>query len=102
MCALKDIVQSGKVRCEASDPESRADRSLIKLSIDIGASSMFAWQFMEYQSIAKAHGWPQFISMQNYYCASYKEEEREMMPCIKKMGVSSLPWSPIVSWTPFS
>jgi aryl-alcohol dehydrogenase-like predicted oxidoreductase len=58
---------------------------------------MFAWQFMEYQSIAKRNGWPQFISMQNYYCASYREEEREMMPCIKKMGISSLPWSPIVS-----
>lgn len=76
MCALKDIIQSGKVRY-------------------IGASSMFAWQFMEYQSIAKRNGWPQFISMQNYYCASYREEEREMMPCIKKMGISSLPWSPI-------
>ena len=65
--------------------------------LDIGASSMFAWQFMEYQSIAKRNNWPHFISMQNFYCASYREEEREMMPCIKKMGVSSLPWSPIVS-----
>ena len=59
--ALHDIVKAGKARY-------------------IGASSMFAWQFMKMLALADAHGWTRFVSMQNHYNLVYREEEREMMP----------------------
>lgn len=76
MEALHDVVKSGKVRY-------------------IGASSMFAHQLLEYQYTARLHGWTEFISMQNLYNASYREEEREMFPAIAKFGMGSIPWSPV-------
>jgi aryl-alcohol dehydrogenase-like predicted oxidoreductase len=36
-----------------------------------------------------------FISMQNHHSASYREEEREMMPTLKYFGVGVIPWSPL-------
>ena len=76
MEALHDIVKSGKVRY-------------------IGASSMYAHQLLEYQYTARLHGWTEFISMQNLYNATYREEEREMFPACAKFGMASIPWSPV-------
>lgn len=76
MRALNDVIEKGWVRY-------------------IGASSMAAWEFQQLQDIAERHGWHKFISMQNYYNAIYREEEREMIPCCKANGVSLIPWSPI-------
>ena len=36
-----------------------------------------------------------FISMQNFYNAIYREEEREVMPLLKDLGVGCIPWSPL-------
>ncbi|HEY1683793.1 MAG TPA: aldo/keto reductase [Tepidisphaeraceae bacterium] len=74
--ALNDVVRAGKARY-------------------IGASSMFAWQFARALAISEAHGWSQFVSMQNYYNLIYREEEREMMPLCQAMGVGVIPWSPL-------
>jgi 1-deoxyxylulose-5-phosphate synthase len=63
-----DLVQSGKVRY-------------------IGASSMYAYQFLGLQHVAEKNGWTKFISMQNYYNLCYREEEREMLPACKESGV---------------
>lgn len=76
MKALNDVVESGKVRY-------------------IGASSMAAWEFQTLQNIAYKHGWHKFISMQNYYNLIYREEEREMIPYCRDVGVGLIPWSPI-------
>ncbi|KAL4782553.1 Aldo/keto reductase [Aspergillus varians] len=76
MEALHDVVKSGKVRY-------------------IGASSMWTHQFLEYQYTARIHGWTEFISMQNLHNAIYREEEREMYPACAKLGVGSIPWSPV-------
>ena len=73
MKALHDIVQSGKVRY-------------------IGASSMFAHQFLEMQYTARMNGWTEFVSMQNLYNATYREEEKEMYPACKLFGVAGIPW----------
>jgi len=73
---LHDIVKSGKARY-------------------IGASSMFAWQFMKMLAAADAHGWTRFISMQNHYNLIYREEEREMLPLCLDEGVGVIPWSPL-------
>jgi len=76
MEALHDVVKSGKVRY-------------------IGASSMYAHQFLEYQYTARLHGWTEFISMQNFYNPIYREEEREMFPVCQKFGIGTIPWSPV-------
>ncbi|KAL4926670.1 aldo/keto reductase [Aspergillus undulatus] len=76
MEALHDVVKSGKVRY-------------------IGASSMFAHQFLEYQYTARMNGWTEFITMQNLHNAIYREEEREMFPALAKFGMASIPWSPV-------
>ncbi|ETW83562.1 hypothetical protein HETIRDRAFT_312164 [Heterobasidion irregulare TC 32-1] len=31
--------------------------------------------------------------MQNHYNVAYREEEREMMPLLKHLGVGTIPWS---------
>ena len=74
--ALHDIVKSGKARY-------------------IGASSMFAWQFMKMLAAADAHGWTRFVSMQNHYNLVYREEEREMLPLCREEGIGVIPWSPL-------
>jgi 1-deoxyxylulose-5-phosphate synthase len=74
--ALNDVVRSGKARY-------------------IGASSMYAWQFMKMLDISKANGWTPFVSMQPQYNLVYREEEREMLPLCKAEGVGVIPWSPL-------
>ena len=74
--ALHDVVKAGKV-------------------LYLGASSMFAWQFVELQMTAERNGWTKFISMQNHYNLIYREEEREMNPYCAKSGVALMPWSPL-------
>ena len=74
--ALHDIVRAGKARY-------------------IGASSMFAWQFMKMLATSDAHGWTRFASMQNHYNLVYREEEREMLPLCREEGIGVIPWSPL-------
>jgi aryl-alcohol dehydrogenase (NADP+) len=74
--ALHDIVRAGKARY-------------------IGASSMFAWQFMKMLAVSDAHGWTRFVSMQNHYNLVYREEEREMLPLCREEGIGVIPWSPL-------
>jgi aryl-alcohol dehydrogenase (NADP+) len=76
MEALHDVVRAGK-------------------ALYLGASSMFAWQFTQAQSIADLNGWTRFVSMQNHYNLIYREEEREMIPCCIDQGVGLIPWSPL-------
>lgn len=76
MEALHDVVKSGKVRY-------------------IGASSMYAWQFLKAQHTAEVNGWTKFVSMQNYVNLLYREEEREMLPLCEAEGVGVIPWSPL-------
>jgi 1-deoxyxylulose-5-phosphate synthase len=80
MEALHDLVKSGLVRY-------------------IGASSMYAWQFAKMQHVAEKHGWTKFVSMQNHYNLIYREEEREMIPCLIDLGVGMIPWSPLARGT---
>ncbi|OQE20528.1 hypothetical protein PENSTE_c013G08376 [Penicillium steckii] len=76
MEALHDLVRSGKVRY-------------------IGASSMRTYQFAMMQFCAEKHGWTKFISMQNQYSLTYREEEREMNRYCNETGVGLIPWSPL-------
>ena len=76
MEALHDVVRAGKARY-------------------IGASSMYAWQFVRAQYTADLHGWTRFVSMQPHYNLVYREEEREMLPYCHAEGIGVIPWSPL-------
>jgi aryl-alcohol dehydrogenase-like predicted oxidoreductase len=74
--ALHDVVKAGKARY-------------------IGASSMWAWQFMQMLAVQEANGWTRFVSMQNQVNLIYREEEREMLPLCVDRGIGVIPWSPL-------
>jgi aryl-alcohol dehydrogenase-like predicted oxidoreductase len=76
MEALHDVVKVGKARY-------------------IGASSMWAWQFLKYQNAAEKNGWTKFVSMQNQVNLVYREEEREMLPLCANDGIGVMPWAPL-------
>lgn len=76
MEALHDVVKAGYARY-------------------IGMSSCYAYQFQQMQQYAIQKNLTPFISMQNFYNAAYREEEREMMPTLQQFGVGAIPWSPL-------
>lgn len=78
MEALHDVVKAGKARY-------------------IGASAMYAWQFLKALHTADKHGWTRFVSMQNHLNLIYREEEREMMPLCKEEKIGVIPYSPLAS-----
>lgn len=78
MEALNDLVKAGKVRA-------------------LGASAMYGYQFYNMQLVAKQHGWAQFEAMENHYNLLYREDERELIPICRQMGVSLMPYSPLAA-----
>ena len=74
--ALNDVVRSGK-------------------ALYIGASSMYAWQFLKMLKFSEANGLARFVTMQNHYNLVYREEEREMIPLCLEEKVGLIPWSPL-------
>jgi aryl-alcohol dehydrogenase-like predicted oxidoreductase len=61
----------------------------------IGASSMYAWQFLKMLQTSDLMGLARFVTMQNHYNLVYREEEREMIPLCLEEGVGLIPWSPL-------
>lgn len=87
MEALNELVKSGKVRA-------------------LGASAMYGYQFYNMQLAARENGWTEFSAMENHYNLIYREDERELIPICKQMGVTLMPYSPLAaghlareSWT---
>ena len=76
MEALHDLVRMGKVRY-------------------IGASAMYAWQFVKANAIAQQHGWTCFVSMQDMINLLYREEEKEMIPMCQYEQIALTPFSPL-------
>ncbi|MHB8567281.1 MAG: aldo/keto reductase [Nitrososphaerales archaeon] len=76
LSSLADLVRDGKVNY-------------------IGASSMFAWQFVKALYTSDKLGLIRFASMQNHYNLCYREEEREMIPLCKDQGIALIPWGPL-------
>ena len=74
--ALNDVVKAGK-------------------ALYIGASSMYAWQFMKMLGLQRANNLAAFVSMQPHYNLVYREEEREMFPLCLSEGIGIIPWSPL-------
>lgn len=78
MEALNELIQEGKVRA-------------------LGASAMYGYQFYNMQLTAHNHGWAPFSAMENHYNLLYREDEHELIPICKQMGISLMPYSPLAS-----
>ena len=78
MAALNALVQAGKVRA-------------------LGASAMYGYQFHNMQICARDNGWARFEAMENHYNLLYREDERELIPICRQMGVSLMPYSPLAA-----
>ena len=78
MEALDSLVKKGKVRA-------------------LGASAMYGYQFFKMQLVARDNNLTPFSSMQNHYNLIYREDERELIPICKEMGVSLTPYSPLAA-----
>jgi aryl-alcohol dehydrogenase-like predicted oxidoreductase len=76
--------------CEALHDVVKAGKALY-----IGASSMYAWQFLKMLNFQAANGLAKFVTMQNHYNLVYREEEREMIPLCLDQKVGCIPWSPL-------
>ena len=74
--ALNDVVKAGK-------------------ALYLGASSMWARQFVRMVLTSRANGWAEFVAMQDFYNLAYREEEREMHPFCLEEGIGVIPWSPL-------
>jgi aryl-alcohol dehydrogenase (NADP+) len=74
--ALNDVVRAGKVRY-------------------LGASAMWAWQFMKMLMTADQRGFTRFSSFQCYYNILYREQEREVLPMCRAEGIAVIPYSPL-------
>ena len=78
MEALNELVKSKKVRY-------------------LGCSAMFPYQLLKANSIAREHGWAEFISIQNHYNIIYREEEREMIQLLEEEKMVMTPYSPLAA-----
>jgi len=76
MAALADLVRAGKVRC-------------------LGVSNWPAWQIVQANAFARAHGWPRFECVQAYYNLAARDIEREIVPLCVDHRMAITPWSPL-------
>jgi aryl-alcohol dehydrogenase-like predicted oxidoreductase len=76
MDALREVVQSGKVRF-------------------VGASNMRCWHLAKAQLVAQEQGWEGFATMQNHYNLLHREDERDLIPFCKDQDLGLIPWSPL-------
>lgn len=49
------------------------------------------------QLAARDNGWTPFQAMENHYNLLYREDERELIPICKQMGVTLMPYSPLTA-----
>ena len=78
MSALNDLVKAGKVRA-------------------LGASAMYGYQFYNMQLCARDNNLTPFSAMENHYNLLYREDEHELIPICKQMGVSLMPYSSLAA-----
>ncbi len=78
MRAFDDLITQGKVRY-------------------IGCSNLPAWQVVEANMTAAARGQATFLACQEEYSLLVRDIERDLLPAMKKQGMSLLPYRPIAS-----
>ncbi|KAI5986758.1 aryl-alcohol dehydrogenase [Pisolithus orientalis] len=100
MQALHDVVKAGYARyigmssCYAYQFHAmQSESAMIKFSKSCrDAIELLTKNDVDY---AITNRLTPFISMQNHYNMLYREEEREMFPTLKMLGVGAIPWSPL-------
>ena len=78
MEGLNNLIKAGKVRA-------------------LGASAMYGYQFYNMQLCARDNSFTEFSAMENHYNLLYREDERELIPICKQMGVSLMPYSSLAA-----
>ncbi len=78
LCALNDLIQSGKVRY-------------------IGCSNFSGWHLMKSLSVSERNGWAKYVSHQAYYSLVNREFEWELMSLGLDQKVGTMVWSPLAS-----
>ena len=63
----------------------------------LGCSALFPYQLLKANTIAREHGWAEFISIQNHYNLIYREEEREMFQLLEEEKMVMTPYSPLAA-----
>jgi aryl-alcohol dehydrogenase-like predicted oxidoreductase len=76
MAALDNLIKQGKI-------------------LYIGCSNLPAWQVVEANCTATSRGHATFLACQEEYSLLIRKFEQEMLPVIKKYGMSLLPYRPI-------
>ncbi|MCF8601921.1 aldo/keto reductase [Gordonia sp. HY442] len=76
LSVLTDLVRSGKVRY-------------------IGCSNLAAWEVADAAGVADAIGSEHFITAQNEYSLYNRSAEAELVPALKRYGMSLLPYFPL-------
>lgn len=76
--ALDDLITQGKVRY-------------------IGCSNLPAWQVVEANMTATARGFRKFLCCQEEYSLLVRDIDRDLVPAMKRHGLSLLPYRPIAS-----
>jgi 1-deoxyxylulose-5-phosphate synthase len=74
MQTLDGLVKSGKVRY-------------------LGISNCFAWQLQKINDYARDKGLTPFVSIQSHYNLISREDERELIACVKDNGMAMTPYS---------
>jgi aryl-alcohol dehydrogenase-like predicted oxidoreductase len=78
MRAFDDLITQGKIRY-------------------IGCSNLPAWQVIEANMTAAARGQTTFLACQEEYSLLVRDIEEDLLPAMKKQGMSLLPYRPIAS-----
>jgi aryl-alcohol dehydrogenase-like predicted oxidoreductase len=76
--ALDELVRAGKVR-------------------EIGCSNFSAEQLREAEDASTASGGARFVSVQNHYNLLTREDEAEVLPECRRLGIAYLPYFPLAS-----
>ena len=84
------------VEFSSIDPSNVYSISILHTSITWEITNHTKWQ-----DYAINHSLTPFINCQNLYNLLYREEDREMMPLLKHLGVGSTPWSPVAKGRKF-
>ena len=71
---LNQVVKAGKVRY-------------------LGISNCFAWQLCKANDLARAEGFPPFVSLQGHSNLLFREEERDMFPFCREENIALTPYS---------
>ncbi len=76
MRAFDDMVRQGKV-------------------LYIGISDTPAWIVSQANTLARCHGWTQFVALQIEYSLIERTPERDLLPMAKAFDLAVTPWSPL-------